>query len=204
VADPGALVSAMDKFWASDCGKKYPADVALVEEIFNGGYTSTHFIINTFQNSADQNTAAEIMRSCPDGLAFLREIAATGTRPVMQYMGAAPIDANDWGNDLVFSKFDIIVEPQHQSAYVAAYKKMTDSVAKDVDMRSYGLGVIYFGRDNFNHWAWTGARSIPELTAISNGYLSHPAYAEFNRAVGGLRTIVNTSQIQTLKGYEKQ
>ena len=40
-ANPAAVVAAMDKFWASDCGKKYPADVALSEEVFNGGNAST-------------------------------------------------------------------------------------------------------------------------------------------------------------------
>ena len=70
-ANPAAVVAAMDKFWASDCGKKYPVDVALSDEVFNGGNASTHFIINTFQNAEDQAAAAEIMRSCPDALTFL-------------------------------------------------------------------------------------------------------------------------------------
>ena len=40
VGNPAALVSAMDTFWASDCGKQYPADVALSQELFNGSYLS--------------------------------------------------------------------------------------------------------------------------------------------------------------------
>ncbi len=40
--DPAAVVSAIDKFYASDCGKRYPADVALAEQVFNGSDTSTH------------------------------------------------------------------------------------------------------------------------------------------------------------------
>ena len=75
VANPAALVESMDRFWASDCGKQYPADVALSQEVFNGGYSSTHFVINTFQNSPDQAKAAEIMRSCPSGIQFLQELA---------------------------------------------------------------------------------------------------------------------------------
>ena len=72
VANSAALVESMDRFWASDCGKQYPADVALSQEVFNGGYSSTHFVINTFQTSADQAKAAEIMRSCPSGIQFLQ------------------------------------------------------------------------------------------------------------------------------------
>jgi hypothetical protein len=204
VANPAALVESMDRFWASDCGKQYPADVALSQEIFNGGYPSTHFIINTFQNSTDQAKAAEILRSCPTGIKFLQELQAAGAVPTTQYMGFAPIDVNDWTQDSTFSKFDIIVEPQNQAAYAAAYAEMMQTVAKDVELRSYGLGAIYFGRDQFTHWVWTGASSIPELTAISNQLLAHPAFAKFNAQVGGMRTVVNTSQVQVLMGWAKQ
>ena len=51
--DPAAVVAATGKFSASDCGKTYPADVGLAEELFNGAYQSTHFFINTCQNAAD-------------------------------------------------------------------------------------------------------------------------------------------------------
>ena len=202
--NPAAVVAAMDKFWDSDCGKQYPADVALSEEVFNGGNTSTHFIINTFQNSEDQAKAAEIMRSCPDALVFLEELYGSGVVAVSQYMGPAAVDENDWTQDSVFSKFDIIVEPQNQAAYAAAYSEMMEKVSDDVDLRSYGLGSIYFGRDKFTHWVWTGGRSIPELSAISEKLLAHPAFADFNRKVGAMRTVVNTTQVQILKGYARQ
>ena len=106
----------MDTFWASDCGKQYPADVALLEEVFNGSSPSTHFIINTFQTSADQAQAAEIMRSCPDAVAFVQSLYESGTLPVSQYMGSAPIDESDWTEDIIFSKVDIVVEPQTKNA----------------------------------------------------------------------------------------
>ena len=199
-----AIVDAMDKFWASDCGKQYPADVGFSEEVFNGGNTSTHFFLNTFQNSEDQAKAAEIMRSCPDALTFLEELNASGAQGINQYMGPAAVDENDWTQDLVFSKFDIIVEPQNQAAYAAAYSEMMKKVSADIDVRSYGLGSIYFGRDKFTHWVWTGGRSIPELISISEKLLAHPAFAEFNNKVGGMRTIVNTTQVQMLKGYTRQ
>ena len=202
-ANPAAVVAAMDKFWASDCGKKYPADVALSEEVFNGGNASTHFIINTFQNSEDQAAAAEIMRSCPDALEFLNEFYSDA-QAISQYMGPAAIDENDWTQDSVFAKYDIIVEPQNQTAYAAAYADMMEKISKDIDVRSYGLGSIYFGRDAFTHWVWTGARSIPELNSISEKMQAHSAFAEFNSKVGSMRTIVNTTQVQILKGFERQ
>lgn len=202
-ANPAAVVAAMDKFWASDCGKKYPADVALSEEVFNGGNASTHFIINTFQNAEDQASAAEIMRSCPSALTFLSEFY-NDAQATSQYMGPAAIDENDWTQDSVFAKYDIIVEPQNQAAYAAAYADMMQKVSKEAEVRSYGLGSIHYGRDKFTHWVWVGARSIPELSSINEKVQAHSAFAEFNAKVGGMRTIVNTTQVQILKGYERQ
>tara|TARA_Y200000002_G_C22582699_1_gene621581 strand:- start:118 stop:843 length:726 start_codon:yes stop_codon:yes gene_type:complete len=204
VADPAALIGAMDTFWASDCGKQYPADVALLQEVFNGSSPSTHFIINTFQTSADQQQATEIMRSCPDAVAFLQSLAASGTIPVSQYMGAAPIDESNWTEDTVFSKFDIVVEPHNQARYADAYAKMMMKISRDVDLRSYGLGGVIFGRDKFTHWVWTGARSIPELNAISQRMASHPVVAEFNKDVGRMREVKNTSQNVIIKSYARQ
>ena len=129
--DPAAVVAAMDKFWASDCGKQYPADAGLSQEVFNGGYPSTHFIINTFQNAADQQKAAEILSTCPSAIAFLGDMTAAGVEPVSQYLGMAPIDENDWGQDSVFTKYDIIVEPQNQAAFAAAFAKMTKALSKN-------------------------------------------------------------------------
>ena len=99
----------MDKFWDSGCGNQYPADVGLSQEVFNGSYQSTHFVINTFQSAADEETAAEIMRSCPAVLEFQSEMAEAGVVGVRQYLGFAPIAENDWGLDSTFSKFDIVV-----------------------------------------------------------------------------------------------
>ncbi len=201
--DPSAVIDAMDKFWASDCGKQYPADAALSQEVFNGSYPSTHFIINTFQSAADQQKASEILRSCPDSLIFLQEMNAAGVIPTSQYLGFAAIDENDWNKDTTFTKYDIVVEPQNQEAYAAAYLKLMAAMSKDIDFRSYGVGTIAYGRDQFTHWAWVGARSITELDSLQNKAISHPAYAEFARAVGATRKIVNQTQVQILKGYPR-
>ncbi|MFL2536061.1 MAG: hypothetical protein ACJ0RQ_07540 [Candidatus Azotimanducaceae bacterium] len=202
-SNPDAVVVAMDKFWASDCGKQYPADAGLNQEVFNGGYQSTHFIINTFQNAADQEKASELLRTCPSAIEFLSEMTAAGVVPVTQYMGMAPIDANDWGQDSVFTKYDINVQPQDQGSYAAAFGKMTDALSEDTDIRSYGLGGIGYGRDRFTNWVWFGARSVTEMDHINAQIAAHPATAEFNKTAGSMRTVVNTSLVQTLKIYPR-
>ena len=201
--DPAEVVAAMDKFWASDCGKKYPADAGLSQEVFNGGYQSTHFIINTFKNAKDQQEAAEILRSCPSAIAFLREMTEAGVEPVSQYIGMAPIDENDWGQDSVFTKYDLKIEPQNQTDYAAAFAKMTSALSENTDIRSYGIGSIGYGRDKFTNWVWFGARSIVEMDKINSQMRGHPAAIEFNQAVGSIRTVVNTTQVQMLKLYPR-
>ena len=76
-------------------------------------------------------------------------MAAAGVERVSQYIGMAPIDENDWGQDSVFSKWDLIVEPENQAEYAAAFAKMTTALSEDTDIRSYGLGSIGYGRNNF-------------------------------------------------------
>jgi len=201
--DPAAVVDAMDKFWASDCGKKYPADAGLSQEVFNGGYQSTHFIINTFRNAKDQQEAAEILRSCPSAIAFLGEMTAAGVVPISQYIGMAPVDENDWGQDSVFTKYDLIVEPQNQAQYAAAFAKMATALSKNTDIRSYGLGSIGYGRDKFTNWVWFGARSIVEMDKINGQMMGHPAAVEFNQTVAPMRKVVNTTQVQMLKLYPR-
>ena len=93
--DPAAVVAATDKFYASDCGKAYPADVGLAEEVFNGAYQSTHFFINTYQNAADQEKAAR-SSELSKWLEFLADLNAAGVIPTREYLGFALIEEGDW------------------------------------------------------------------------------------------------------------
>ena len=49
--NPPAVVAAMDKFNASECGQKTPSTVALMAETFNGGEASTHTFVVTYEGS---------------------------------------------------------------------------------------------------------------------------------------------------------
>ena len=143
------------------------------------------------------------MRSCPSAITFLNEMSAAGVERVSQYIGMAPIDENDWGQDSVFSKWDLIVEPENQAEYAAAFAKMTTALSEDTDIRSYGLGSIGYGRNNFTNWVWFGARSIVEMDKINSQIMGHPAVVEFNKTAGSMRKVVNTTQVQTLKLYPR-
>ena len=199
--DPAAVVAAMDKFWASDCGKEYPAEVALSAEVFNGGYPSSHFVLNTFPNAAAQEKAASILMGCPDGRTFLKDLQAAGVKPTTQYLGFHAAEGGNWREDTAFAKFDIVVEGQNQGLYVAAWKKMMAGVLEDIDVSSYGIGAVVFGNDKFSHWVYVSAKNSTELAATQQALLTHPDFQTFLKEAGGLRTNVNTTLVQILKGY---
>ena len=143
--DPAAVVAATDKFYASDCGKAYPADVGLAEEVFNGAYQSTHFFINTYQNAADQEKAAEIFRSCPSGLEFLADLNAAYVSGLCADLRSRVAKSGSF---------------QNQRAYAAAYAKMMSAAAEDVGLRSWGNDLVGFGNDMFTNWVYLGAENL--------------------------------------------
>ena len=198
------MVVAADKFYASDCGKAYPADVGLAEEVLNGAYQSTHFFISTYQNAVDQEKAAEIFRSCPSSLEFLAELNAAGIIPTREYLGFVLIEEGDWNQDLVFAKFDVIIEPHNQRACAAAFAKMTSAAAEDVGLRSWGNDLVGFGNDMFTNWVYLGAENLTQLDQIQQALFAHRAYATFAKETAGMRVNGNTIQLQFLKAYPRQ
>ena len=199
-----AVVAAMDKFYASDCGKRYPANVALAEQVFNGGYESTHFFLNAYPSAEAQQAAAEIFRSCSAALEFLSELESAGVQPTMEHLSFPLIDEGDSSRDFAFAKFDVRVEPQNQTAYAMAFSKMMMQASKDIALRSYGNNLAVFGNDRFTNSVYIGAESLAQLEAIQRALFAHPAYAEFSRETANIREGINTSQVLFLKNYPMQ
>ena len=62
--------------------------------------------------------------------------------PTREYLGFALTEEGAWTQDVVFAKFDVVIESQSQRAYAAAYAKTMSAVAE-------GVGVIAAAsRDN--------------------------------------------------------
>jgi hypothetical protein len=202
--DPSAVVDAVDRFYASDCGKQYPADVALAEQVFNGSDPSTHFFLNTYRDAAAQQKAAEILRSCPAAIAFLGELAASGVVFTMEHLSFPLVAEGDSTEDFAFAKFDIKVEPQHQQTYAMAFTKMMASAAQDVALRSYGNNLAGFGNDKFTNSVSVGAATLTQLAQIQQALFAHPAYAAFSKETSDIRENVNTTQVLFIKSYPRQ
>ena len=74
--NPPAVVAAMDKFNASDCGQASPSSVALMGEAFNGNEPSTHTFVVTYEGAEEIDETLSIINACPEYAEFLTEMAA--------------------------------------------------------------------------------------------------------------------------------
>ena len=74
----------------------------------------------------------------------------------------------------VSAKFDMIIEPQNQRAYAAAYAKIMSAAAQDVGLRSRGNDLVGFGEAVFTNWVYLGAETLTKLDQIQQALLTHP------------------------------
>ena len=80
------------------------------------------------------------------------------------------------------------------AGYVKEWKKLMKTLAKDgVAPKAYGLRSIMAGGENGEtHMIWMG---YPSMTALVEGFdatMTHPALADFQKAMGGKRTVTRT------------
>lgn len=95
----------------------------------------------------------------------------------------------------MFGKFDVIIEPQSQRAYAAAYARTRSAVAEDVGLRSWGNDLVGFGNDMFTNWVYLDAETLTQLDKIQRALFAHPVYATFTKETAGIRVNVNTTAV---------
>ena len=198
--NPPAVVAAMDKFNASECGQKTPSSVALMAETFNGGEESTHTFVVTYEGSKVLDETLAILSTCPDYATFLTEMAEVSV-PTEQNLVKAVYEQGDWTKDTVFAVFEMNIK--NEEAYLTAYKTMTDKmVAKDQISGAYGVEKVVAGTD-FSHFAFIGAAdtaSLMETLALLD--MKNPDFKEFQTAVRRNRSIVRRGIVNPIKAWE--
>ena len=187
----------MDKFYESDCGQRYPADVLLAEQVFNGGYESTHFFLNRYANAAAQQKAAEILRTCPAALAFLTEMKEAGVVVTMEHLSLPLIAEGDYTQYTALAKFDASRAPE-SIGLCNGTGKMMNAGAGDIDVRSYGNNLATFGNDRFE--LGIRGRRIAHAVGIYSASPLRPAYAAFQETAD-IRESVNATQVLFVKSY---
>ena len=115
------------------------------------------------------------------------------------YVTELVLEAGDWRLNTVFSNIEVKVKTGSQAAYLDAYIQLTDSTADSFG--SYGINRVVYGNKYVSHMLYNGSNSIQELNdALDEVYASNE-FKSFNRKVGNIRKLVNSTLAQLVKAY---
>ena len=93
VSDPPALLAALEKFMASETGKRFPGQVHLEGVVAGGISPMTHNIVVGFASEAEMETWVDSLAGNADWAAYLE-----ASRQAAQLLGATMIrDVKAWG-----------------------------------------------------------------------------------------------------------
>lgn len=204
VTNPVGVVSALDKFHASDCGKKFPGDLGLMSETLNGASDSTHFIIASYMTMEDFQEAGALTQSCPEAATMLGTILSSAS-PVSDLTIIPIIEANDWTVDGAFTKYDMRMNLENEEEYAEAWSELMESNVESGSVTSsYGLNRVLYGNDEFTHFVYIGASDFVTLTDGAREQTSSKAFEKFSRKVKGMREVLNTSLIIPVKAWPRR
>ena len=162
VSNPPAVVAAMDKFMASECGQTAPFSVALMGEAFNGHEPQTHTFVVTYEGAQALNDTFATLSTCPEYGTFLTELSAVSVA-TEQTLVKSVYESGDWTQDTAFAVFEINV--RNEASYIDAYKKFTDAaIANGQLTRSFGVERVVAG-DDYTHFAFIGGSDMANLMA---------------------------------------
>ena len=204
VMNPAGVISALDKFHASDCGKKFPGDLGLMSETLNGASESTHFIIASYMTREDFQNAGALTQSCPEAATMLGSLMNSAS-PVSDLAIVPIIEANDWTVDGAFTKYDMRMNLENEEEYAEAWSELMESNVESGSVTSsYGLNRVLYGNDEFTHFVYIGASDFVTLTDGATELTSSKAFEKFSRKVKGMREVLNTSLIIPVKAWPRR
>ena len=201
VTNPAGFVAAIETFDSSSCAEKWRnesgANVGLYSRM-GGGHS--HIILVAYENydmmQKGQNIFASCAASSEMNIAFDK---TSVSEDYYNYVTELVLEAGDWRLNTVFSNIEVKVETGSQASYIEAYKLLTDSTADSFG--SYGINRVVYGNKYVSHMLYNGSNSIQELNdALDEVYASNE-FKSFNRKVGNIRKLVNSTLAQLVKAY---
>ena len=198
--NPPAVVAAMDKFNASDCGQASPSTVALMGEAFNGDEPSTHTFVVTYEGAQEIDETLAIINACPEYAEFLTEMAAVSV-PTEQILNKVVYEGGDWTEERAFAVFEMNV--RNEASYLEAYKKFTDaSIASGQLTGAFGLQRSVASTD-YTHFAFIAESNMADLMATMDTLnMDNPDFAEFQNSVRRNRSIVRRGIVVPIKAWD--
>jgi len=201
VTNPAGFVAAIETFDSSSCAEKWRnesgANVGLYSRM-GGGHS--HIILVAYENydmmQKGQNIFASCAASSEMNIAFDK---TSVSEDYYNYVTELVLEAGDWRLNTVFSNIEVKVKTGSQASYIEAYRELTDSTADSFG--SYGINRVVYGNKYVSHMLYNGSNSIQELNdALDEVYASNE-FKSFNRKVGNIRKLVNSTLAQLVKAY---
>ena len=201
VTNPAGFVAAIETFDSSSCAEKWRnesgANVGLYSRM-GGGHS--HIILVAYENYDMMQKGQNIFASCAASSEMNVAFDKTSvSEDYYNYVTELVLEAGDWRLNTVFSNIEVKVKTGSQASYIEAYKLLTDSTADSFG--SYGINRVVYGNKYVSHMLYNGSNSIQELNdALDEVYASNE-FKSFNRKVGNIRKLVNSTLAQLVKAY---
>jgi len=201
VTNPAGFVSAIETFDSSSCAAKWRnesgANVGLYSRM-GGGHS--HIILVAYENYDMMQKGQNIFASCAASSEMNVAFDKTSvSEDYYNYVTELVLEAGDWRLNTVFSNIEVKVKTGSQASYLEAYKLLTDSTADSFG--SYGINRVVYGNKYVSHMLYNGSNSIQELNDALDEVYASKEFNSFNRKVGNIRTLVNSTLAQLVKAY---
>ena len=201
VTNPVGFVAAIEAFDSSSCAAKWRdesgANVGLYSRT-GGGHS--HVILVAYENydmmQLGQNIFASCAASSEMNVAFNK---TSVSEDYYNYVTKLVLEAGDWRLNTVFSNIEVKVETGSQASYLEAYKQLTNSTADSFG--SYGINRVVYGNKYVSHMLYNGSNSVQELNDGLDEVYASNEFKTFNRKVGNIRKLVNSTLAQLIKAY---
>ena len=201
VTNPEGFVSAIEAFDSSSCAAKWRnesgANVGLYSRM-GGGHS--HIILVAYENydmmQLGQNIFATCSASSEMNVAFSK---TSVSEDYYNYVTELVLEAGDWRLNTVFSNIEVKVKTGSQSSYIEAYKQLTNSTGDSFG--SFGINRVVYGNKYVSHMLYNGSNSIQELNDGLDEVYASNEFKTFNRKVGNIRKLVNSTLAQLVKAY---
>ena len=201
VTNPEGFVSAIEVFDSSSCAAKWRnesgANVGLYSRM-GGGHS--HIILVAYENYDMMQLGQNIFASCSASSEMNVAFANTSvSEDYYNYVTELVLEAGDWRLNTVFSNIEVKVKTGSQPSYLEAYKQLTNSTGDAFG--SYGINRVVYGNKYVSHMLYNGSNSIQELNNGLDQVYASNEFKTFNRKVGNIRKLVNSTLAQLVKAY---
>ena len=201
VTNPAGFISAIETVDSSSCAEKWRnesgANVGLYSRM-GGGHS--HIILVAYEDYDMMQLGQSIFASCSASSEMNVAFDKTSvSEDYYNYVTELVLEAGDWRLNTVFSNVEVKVKTGSQAAYLDAYTQLTNSTADSFG--SYGINRVVYGNKYVSHMLYNGSNSIQELNDALDEVYASSEFITFNRKVGNIRKLVNSTLAQLVKAY---